>query len=117
MFSEFSLWQEIALFGLALLSMLYVFYFRIWIAVAVASDLLFVTALAVCVVSIAIPEIFEAGARRAVDVSPLPAALLEADAKVSALESLPADLIARALEKIGYERDPEASAREEPSAH
>jgi len=43
-------------------------------------------------------------------VSPLPAALLEADAKVAALESLPAELIARALEKIGYERDADAES-------
>jgi hypothetical protein len=108
MFSELALWQEIALFVLAFLSMLYVFYFRIWVAVAMASDALFAAALVVCVASVAIPEIFDAGARRAVDASPLPQALFEADAKVVALESLPAELIVRALEKIGYERTDEA---------
>lgn len=105
MIPEFALWQQIALAGLALLSLVYVFYFRIWTALAVASDLLFAAALAGCIASVAIPPIFEAGARRAVDVSPLPEALLKADAKVAALESLPRELIRKALERVGYDAD------------
>lgn len=105
MIPELALWQELALVGLTMLSIVYVFYFRIWVALAMASDLLFAWALAVCVASIAVPPLFDAGARHAVELSPLPEALLHADAKVAALESLPADLIERALEKVGYSRD------------
>jgi hypothetical protein len=108
MFSELALWQEVALVGLALLSAVYVFYFRIWVALATGSDLLFTISLAVCIASIAAPAIFDLGARYAVDASPLPEALLEADAKVAALEALPGVLIDRALQKIGYEREAEA---------
>lgn len=105
MISELALWQELALVGLMLLSLLYVFYFRIWVAVAKGSDLLFVTALCVCVASVAAPGLFRAGAQRAIDASPLPPALLAADARVAALEALPSELITRALAKIGYERE------------
>ena len=110
MFLDLALWQEVSLIGLALLSLVYVFYFRIWVAMAMASDLLFVAALMVCTASIAMPSLFDVGARQAVNASPLPEALLEADAKVAALESLPAELIARALAKVGYERDPEPTS-------
>ena len=115
MFTPLALWQELALLGLAILSVVYVFYFRIWVALAMASDLLFAMALAVCVASIAVPPLFDFGARRAVDISPLPEALLHADAKVAALESLPAELIDRALKKVGYDRDA-AEDRETSSA-
>ena len=105
MFSDLALWQEVALFVLALLSLVYVFYFRIWVALATGSDLLFVAALGVCVTSIAAPRVFELAAEHAVERSPLPEALLDADAKVAALEALPRVLIDRALEKVGYERE------------
>jgi len=107
MFSEFALWQEIALLGLALLSAVYVFYFRIWVALATGSDVLFAAALVVCVASIAAPGLFDIGARHAVDASPLPSALIDADAKVATLEALPGELVELALDKIGYERDAE----------
>jgi hypothetical protein len=107
MFTGFALWQQIALVALALLSLVYVFYFKIWVALAIASDLLFVSALAVCLASVAAPPLFDGGARFIVDSSPLPEALAEADARVKELETLPSRLIARALEKVGYEPDPE----------
>jgi len=105
MMPELELWQQVSLFALALISLVYVYYFRIWVALATGSDLLFVAALAVCVASIAIPRVFDEGARRLVDASPLPAALADADTRVADLEALPSRLIDHALEKIGYERE------------
>jgi hypothetical protein len=110
MFSELALWQEVALVILAFLSAIYVFYFRIWVALATGSDLLFVASLAVCVASIAAPPLFDLGARYLVDMSPLPEALVDADSKVAALEALPSELVNRALEKIGYEREADLAA-------
>ena len=108
MFSQLALWQEIALLALALLSAVYVFYFRIWVALATGSDVLFAAALVVCIASIAVPGLFDLGARHAVNSSPLPAALSTADAKVAHLEALPGELVKMALDKIGYEGDGEA---------
>lgn len=105
MISDLALWQEIALAILAFLSAIYVFYFRIWVALATGSDLLFVAALVVCVASVAAPRLFDLTAQHLVDASPLPEALIDADAKVAALEALPSELVNRALKKIGYERE------------
>ena len=105
--SDLSLWQEVLLAGLAFLSLLYVFYFKIWVALAAGSDLLFATALGVAVAAVAVPVLFEHVSSALVERSPLPAALATADEKVAALESLPSELIDRALTKLGYEPDPE----------
>ncbi len=105
MVSELSLWQEVSLFVLALLSAIYVFYFRIWVALAAGSDLLFAAALLVCIASIAVPRVFEEGSQQLVGASTLPAALQDVDSRVAALEALPGELIDRALAKIGYEQE------------
>ena len=104
--SELSLWQEVLLVGLALISLVYVFYFRIWITIAAGSDLIFVLALAVAVASIALPSIFDQLASGLIDRSALPEALASADAKVAAIEALPSRLVAQALEKLGYDPAP-----------
>ncbi len=113
MVSELALWQEVLLFVLALLSAIYIFYFRIWVALAAGSDLLFAAALLVCIASIAVPRLFAEGAQQVVGASTLPAALQDLDARVAALEALPGELIDRALEQIGYERE---SASDEEAA-
>jgi hypothetical protein len=100
-----ALWQEVVLVGLAGLSLVYVLYFRIWVTLATGSDLLFAVALAVSVASVALPNVFERVATQLVDHSPLPEALANADRRVADLEALPAVLIDRALESIGYERE------------
>lgn len=105
MTSELAIWQQLLLLGLALLSMIYVLYFRIWLALATGSDLLFALALAVCVASIAAPALFDTAAERIVARSPLPAALVDADDQVAALEALPQSLIDRALARVGFERE------------
>lgn len=107
MSTELALWQELALVVLALLSAVYVFYFRIWVALATGSDLLFVCALCVCVLAVAVPSVFDRGAEWAVAASPLPEALTEADERVVDLETMPTRLINRALRKIGFEREAE----------
>ena len=104
--SNLSLWQEILLAGLAGLALLYVFYFKIWIALAAASDLLFALALAIAVAAVAAPPPFESAASALIDRSPLPVALAGADAKLAALEALPSRLIDRAFEQLGYQPDP-----------
>jgi hypothetical protein len=104
--SELSIWQEIALMGLAALALFYVFIFRVWLTLATGADLLFVAALALCVSSIAFPHLFESGARRVVHASPLPGVLVSMDARIEALEALPGELVARALAKVGYESEP-----------
>lgn len=108
MVSELAVWQEVLLVGLALLSLLYVFYFKIWITLAVASDVVFAVALAIAVASVAVPAAFELSARALVDLSSLPRALASADEKVAEIEALPSRLIARALEKLGVEPEPVA---------
>jgi hypothetical protein len=105
MISELALWQQVSLFVLALLSAIYIFYFRIWVALAAGSDLVFAAALLGCIASIAVPRLFEEGAQRVVGATTLPAALQDLDARVAALEALPGELIDRALERIGYERE------------
>jgi len=107
--TELALWQQLALAVLALLSALYVFYFRIWVALATGSDLLFASALCICVLGVAVPSVFERGAHWAVSASPLPDALAEADQRVIDLETMPSRLINRALRKIGFEREAEES--------
>ena len=114
MWTGLSLWQEILLFGLATISFIYVLYFRIWVAMAAGSDLLFAAALGIAVASVAFPTLFDEASARLVDESPLPEALLSADRRVDALESLPGELIDRALASIGYERD---AAQIEPIPH
>jgi hypothetical protein len=108
MLSGLALWQEILLLGLAAISLVYVLYFRIWVALATGSDLVFAASLALAVTSVAWPALFEAASTRLVDRSPLPEALASADQRVAALEALPRELIDRALESLGYERDLEA---------
>lgn len=105
--SGLAIWQELLLLGLAFLSLLYVFYFKIWAALAAGSDLVFAAALAVAVASVAAPVPFDRAATMLVDRSALPDALSSADEKVAAIESLPGELIERALANLGYEPNPE----------
>lgn len=105
--SELAIWQELVLFCLALLALFYVFYFKIWVALATGSDFIFAAALIVAVASIATPVAFDGIATALVDRSSLPAALTSADEKVAEIESLPGELIDRALTKLGYEPEPE----------
>jgi len=105
--SELALWQTLLLLCLVILSLLYVFYFKIWVALATGSDLVFAVALAVAVASVAIPALFDHAAAALIDRSALPEALASADEKVAAIESLPSELIDRALTKLGYEPEPE----------
>jgi hypothetical protein len=110
MMTELTLWQQLLLAGLAFISFIYVFYFKIWVTLAAGSDLVFALALAVAVSSIAAPPLFERAARMLVDRSALPEALISADQKVAAIEALPSELIARALAKVGYAPDEVAEA-------
>ncbi len=103
--SELSLWQQLLLGGLALLSFVYVFYFKIWITLAAGSDVVFIAALAVAVASIAAPGLFALAAAGLVDRSALPEALNAADEKMAAIEALPGELVDRALAKLGYESE------------
>jgi len=102
-----SAWQELALVGLALLTSIYVFYFKIWLIFALGSDLLFVVALALTGASIATPALFDVAAHKIVDQSPLPDALSGADRRVAKIAALPQELIDDLLAKIGYEVDEE----------
>ena len=115
MTTQLALWQELLLLGLAALSLVYVFYFRIWLALAIGSDVLFAVALGLALSSVAVPTLFDRASTDLVDRSPLPAALADADAKVAAIEALPRNLIDRALAKIGYEPEleEESAASEE----
>jgi hypothetical protein len=106
---ELNFWQQLLLAGLALISFVYVFYFKIWVTLAAGSDLVFVLALGVASASVAAPTLFEAAATRLVERSALSSALVAADQKVTAIEALPRDLIDRALLKLGYEPDPKDS--------
>ena len=108
--SELAIWQELVLVCLAFLSLFYVFYFKIWVALATGSDFIFAAALLVAVASIATPVVFDRAATALVDRSSLPAALSSADEKVAAIEALPGELIDRALSKLGYEPEPEAES-------
>ncbi|MBW2422665.1 MAG: hypothetical protein JRG86_00355 [Deltaproteobacteria bacterium] len=108
-----ALWQELLLLGLAMLSLVYVLYFRIWVALATGSDLLFITALALAATSIVFPRLYAAAACDLLEHTPVPAALASADERVAALEALPQELIARALERLGYDEAlPETRPRE-----
>ena len=60
------------------------------------------------------PGLFDGGASRLVDQSPLPQALESADTRVAQLEDLPGHLIDRALESIGYEPVPALDPPELP---
>lgn len=104
--SELSGMQSLLLLGLAGLAFLYVFLFRVWLTVAVGADLLFASALAACIASIAVPSVFALGAGQVVGASPLPPVLTSADARLDALEALPGEIVAKALARIGY--SPEA---------
>jgi hypothetical protein len=105
MTTQLSLWQELLLLGLAALSIIYILYFRIWLALAIGSDVLFAAALGLALAAIAAPDLFHSASASLVDRSPLPAALQNADARVAAIEALPRSLIERALAQIGYELD------------
>lgn len=109
---ELSLWQEMLLLGLAGLSLIYVVYFRIWLAVAFGSDLLFAAALGLAIAAIMAPAPFHDAAEALIDRSPLPAALARADARVAEIEDLPETLIRRALARLGYEPDEELPTTE-----
>jgi hypothetical protein len=105
MMNELTLWQQLLLAGLAFISFIYIFYFKIWVTLAAGSDLVFALALSVAVASVAVPPLFDRAARVLVDRSALPEALIGADQKVAAIEALPSKLIARALAKVGYAPD------------
>lgn len=107
--SDLSLWQQLLLLGLAVMSFVYVFYFKIWVTLAAGSDFVFATALAVAIASVAAPGLFDQASAALVDRSALPEALVAADQKVAAIEALPSTLIDRALAKLGYEPDSVAS--------
>ena len=107
MMPQLSLWQELLLFGTALLSLVYVFYFRIWLTLAVGSDLLFAVAVALMVSTIAVPSLFDELAHAVVERSPLPSALEHADARVAAFAALPGEMVDAALAKVGFEPEPE----------
>ena len=109
-----SMGQTLLLSTLATIAVVYVAYFRIWSALAIASDLLFATALTVCVTCVVAPGVFDGLARVLIDRSPLPAALGDADARVEALAALPGELIDRALERIGLGDEPEGPLEPEP---
>ena len=102
MTTPLSFWQELLLLFLAALSLVYVLYFRIWLALAIGSDVLFALALGMAVASIATPGLFRHAAGALVDHSPLPSALQAADSKVAVIEALPQTLIDQALAKIGF---------------
>ncbi len=114
--SELSVWQQLLLAGLAVLSFVYVFYFKIWVTLAAGSDLVFASALAVAITSIAAPGVFGRIATEFVDRSSLPEALISVDEKVAAIEALPGELIDRALAKLGRARDPEDASLNESEA-
>ena len=107
MTSQLSLWQELLLLGTALLSLVYVFYFRIWLALAISSDVLFAMSVALVVATIATPSLFDGIAHAVVERSPLPSALEDADARVAAFAALPGEMIDAALAKVGFEPEPE----------
>ena len=107
MTSQLSLWQELLLLGTGLLSLVYVFYFRIWLALAISSDVLFAISVALVVATIATPSLFDGIAHAVVERSPLPSALEDADARVAAFAALPGEMIDAALAKVGLEPDPE----------
>jgi hypothetical protein len=111
---ELAAWQQLLLFGMVLIALVYVFYFKIWVAIASASDFAFLVALSVAVASIAAPALFDRASTALVDRSALPAALESADEKVAAIESLPSELIDRALAKLGYEPEPPNEDLPEP---
>ncbi len=107
-----SLWQSLLLLGLGGVAVVYVAYFRIWVAFAIASDLLFVLALALGATSIVTDEPFERAAHALIERSPLPEALSAADARVAALAALPSELIDAALERLGLDGLFEETAEE-----
>lgn len=109
MTSQLSLWQELLLLGTGLLSLVYVFYFRIWLALAISSDVLFAISVALVVATIATPSLFDGIAHAVVERSPLPSALEDADARVAAFAALPGEMIDAALAKVGLEPDPEVA--------
>ena len=109
MTSQLSLWQELLLLGTGLLSLVYVFYFRIWLALAISSDVLFAMSVALVVATIATPSLFDGIAHAVVERSPLPSALEDADARVAAFAALPGEMIDAALAKVGFEPDPEVA--------
>ena len=110
MTSQLSLWQELLLLGTGLLSLVYVFYFRIWLALAISSDVLFAISVALVVATIATPSLFDDIAHGVVERSSLPSALEDADARVAAFAALPGEMIDAALAKVGFEPDPELLA-------
>lgn len=103
--SELAQWQQFLLVCLMLVSLLYVFYFKIWVALAAGSDVVFAAALAVAIASVTMPALFDGAATTLVDRSSLPTALTSADDKIAAIESLPGEMIETALAKLGYEPD------------
>ena len=107
--SQLSLWQELLLLGTGLLSLVYVFYFRIWLSLAISSDVLFAISVALAVATIATPSLFDGIAHAVVERSPLPSALEDADARVAAFAALPGEIIDAALAKVGLEPDPEVA--------
>jgi len=107
--SQLSLWQELLLLGTGLLSLVYVFYFRIWLSLAISSDVLFAISVALAVSTIATPSLFDGIAHAVVERSPLPSALEDADARVAAFAALPGEIIDAALAKVGLEPDPEVA--------
>lgn len=115
--SDLTFWQQFLLTGLALISFVYIFYFKIWVTLAASSDLVFVLALVVALASVAAPTLFESAANQLVERSALSDALVAADEKVAAIEALPRDLIDRALLKLGYEPEPEDPAADTAEIH
>ncbi|MAG31594.1 MAG: hypothetical protein CL908_11970 [Deltaproteobacteria bacterium] len=116
MTAELSIWQIGLLAGLTSFAILYTFHFRIWAGIAAGSDLFFAAALAIAVGCVLAPSVFDHATSELVEWSSLPEALESADARVASIESLPGELIDRALARLGYEPEAEepTSASEEP---
>lgn len=115
MSTSFSVWQGT---GLGLLALVLFAYGRLFFrgsAVPLFADLLFLTAFAAAVASLAFPLVFDRLAHEIVGHTPLPSALAEGDAQVAALVAMPGEMIDAALARIGFdgeEDEPIESAME-----
>ncbi|MCA9505119.1 MAG: hypothetical protein H6748_00630 [Spirochaetaceae bacterium] len=116
MTSELSLWQTALLGGIACAGLLYVLAFRLGPSSALLADGLFLIAFALAVASILTTAPFERAASALVEWTPLPGALRDLDEKVAAIESLPRELVERALARVGYSPGEPDAPTAEPNA-
>lgn len=99
-------WQALLLLALASLGIWYATCFQIWTTRAPVHDALFLAALAVMVMAIAAPALFDSAARELVERSPLPAALDEVDDRARAIATLPDRLLDGARTRLGMDLPP-----------